>query len=68
MTIQNKRKSPFPLWRKQLWGHFQTMSKQDIRQTITLPKLDCMEKFYEEMQETKIGQRTARDIRKSYCK
>ena len=55
-------------WRKELWGYFKGKSKKSIRENITLPKYDCIERFYEETKETKSGERTARDIRKSYYK
>ena len=53
-------------WRKELWGYFSKKSSKEIRKKITLPKYDCIERFYEETKETKTGERTARDIRKSY--
>ena len=43
-----------------------TKSKKSIRENITLPKYDFLERFYEETKKTKSGERTARDIRKSY--
>ena len=55
-----------PAWRKELWGYFKTKSKKGIRENITLPKYDFLERFYEETKKTKSGERTARDIRKSY--
>ena len=42
--------------------------KKVIKEKITLPKYDCIERFYEETKETQSGERTARDIRKSYYK
>ena len=57
-----------PTWKKQLWGYFSNKTKEDNRELITLPKLDFLEKYYEETKETSLDQRTARDIRKSYYK
>jgi hypothetical protein len=56
------------LWRKELWGYFSKKSKESIREHITLPKYDFLERYYEETKETSLDQRTARDIRKSYYK
>ena len=55
-------------WRKELWGYFSKKSDKDIREKITLPKYDCIERFYEETEKASLGKRTARDIRKSYYK
>jgi len=55
-------------WRKELWGYFSKKSKETIREKITLPKYDFLERFYEEAEETSLNSRTARDIRKSYYK
>ena len=55
-------------WRKDLWGLFSKKSKESIREHITLPKYDFLERYYEETKETSLDQRTARDIRKSYYK
>ena len=35
-----------PLWRRQLWGYNNGNSKNKPK--VTLPKLKCMEKYYEE--------------------
>ena len=54
-------------WRKELWGYFSKKSKESIREHITLPKYDFLERYYEETEKASLGKRTARDIRKSYC-
>ena len=56
------------VWRKELWGYFSKKSKESIREHITLPKYDFLERYYEETKETSLDTRTARDIRKSYYK
>jgi len=65
-THSNSRFSS--VWRKELWGYFSKKSKESIREHITLPKYDFLERYYEETKETSLDQRTARDIRKSYYK
>jgi len=67
ITAQIPRREA-PTWKKQLWGYFSNRTKEDNRELITLPKLDFLEKYYEETKETSLDKRTARDIRKSYCK
>ena len=67
ITAQIPRRET-PTWKKQLWGYFSNRTKEDNRELITLPKLDFLEKYYEETKETSLDKRTARDIRKSYCK
>ena len=65
-THSNSRFSS--VWRKELGGYFSKKSKESIREHITLPKYDFLERYYEETKETSLDQRTARDIRKSYYK